>query len=359
MPDHSIDRRSFLSASVASIAGAYFSSSSQTLAVEPALRETEGAKMRALDIWNEVKTVLAEHRKETTPTATPENPLSFLLGQHDTDITSIEGSEGTLHYKQATIDDRWPAVLTQEFSKLQLKKGDLVAVGTTGSMPATTLSVLTALKALEVRPVVIASVASSSYGANNPDFTILHMLEACAEKGTLPYFPVAASPGGTHDRAANKDIDDELVKEIISKFETTLLWPRDTLDSTNKRLEIFEQEAGGDLGHYKFVINIGGGGAMCGGGYGFYAVPSGIHKSLEWDPQVKPYCVLTYLAHKYNCPFANLRDITKIGRPEELQDLKEIIGPQMEAKKVRASKKSSYAPMWYQVPREALYGHAA
>ena len=74
-----------------------------------------------------------------------------------------------------------------------------------GSFPALNVAVLSAVKALGLRPVVISSVGASMYGANQPGMTWLDMEAVLARDGILPYRSAACSLGGIVDTAGGVD----------------------------------------------------------------------------------------------------------------------------------------------------------
>jgi poly-gamma-glutamate system protein len=80
-----------------------------------------------------------------------------------------------------------------------LKKGDTVAMGFSGSFPAINLAALVAADVLELKVIAISSVASSTWGANDPDFTWLDMERVLLDAGVIAHSSIAASYGGLED----------------------------------------------------------------------------------------------------------------------------------------------------------------
>ncbi|MBE0602904.1 MAG: poly-gamma-glutamate system protein, partial [Deltaproteobacteria bacterium] len=93
-----------------------------------------------------------------------------LIGVEYTDITTTLGS---LAAKRTSTNPAFAAVVVDMLYRAGVRPGDAVAVGFSGSFPALNIAVLSAAKALDLRPVIISSAGSSTYGANQPDMTWL------------------------------------------------------------------------------------------------------------------------------------------------------------------------------------------
>ena len=116
-----------------------------------------------------------------------------LIGVEYTDITTTLGS---LAAKRTSTNPAFAAVVVDMLDRAGVRRGDAVAVSFSGSFPALNIAVLSAARALDLRPVIISSVGSSTYGANQPEMTWLDMERVLAEAGLFPYRSIAASLGG-------------------------------------------------------------------------------------------------------------------------------------------------------------------
>lgn len=123
---------------------------------------------------------------------------SRLIGEVLTPMTSGSGS---LVSKQTTVNPNFAAIVVQWLKDLNIKQGDVVAVGLSGSFPAVNIAVYAALHELGIDPVVISSTAASQWGANNPSLTWLDMEAALRNNEVFPFKSVAASLGGVGDDA--------------------------------------------------------------------------------------------------------------------------------------------------------------
>jgi len=113
----------------------------------------------------------------------------------DTNQTGIIGGEytrltttlGNLAAKRTSTNPAFAALLVKYFKEANLKKGDVIAIGASGSFPALIVATLSAAKVLELDPLLIYSIGSSEYGANIPEFTFVQMLDCLNKENILPY----------------------------------------------------------------------------------------------------------------------------------------------------------------------------
>ena len=89
-----------------------------------------------------------------------------------------------------------------------------MAVSFSGSFPALNIAVLSAARVLDLHPVIISSVGSSMYGANQPEMTWLDMERILADKGLFPYRSNAASLGGiAGTREAGRNVSTAVLRD--------------------------------------------------------------------------------------------------------------------------------------------------
>lgn len=119
-----------------------------------------------------------------------------LTGMIGPEVTPITTTLGYLPAKRTAANPNFAAVLVDMFKQAGLKKGHLVAVGFSGSLPALNVAILSAAKVLGLELVIISSVGSSNYGATDPDFTYLDMEKVLNEKGLFHFKSIRASLGG-------------------------------------------------------------------------------------------------------------------------------------------------------------------
>ena len=105
----------------------------------------------------------------------PENDMysSGLIGLQTSIITTKEEVSGKdmLSSKVACTHPNFASAIVEMFYEMNLKEGDLVAASMTGSFPGANIAFLSACDAMKLKPVIISSVGSSSWGANRPGYS--------------------------------------------------------------------------------------------------------------------------------------------------------------------------------------------
>ncbi len=136
-----------------------------------------------------------------------------IIGEEYTQLTTTLGN---LEAKRTSSNPAFAALLVKYFKEANLKKGDAIAIGASGSFPGLILATLSAVKALELKPLLIYSVGSSEYGANIPEFTFVPILDSLNKSNIFPYHLLAISMGGYLDQAQGMFYPDS--REIIEKI---------------------------------------------------------------------------------------------------------------------------------------------
>src|SRR5262245_7708506 len=158
-------------------------------------------KLRAAQVMERGLDVVRTHRARhgLAPIDLELDPTgSGMIGLASSITTTNSGS---LAAKRTTVNPNWAAVLVELLHKAGVERGDLVAVGISGSFPALNMAALVAAEVVGAETVVIASAGASSFGANIPGFGWLDMEHLLAGADSFSSRTVAASPGGTRDRA--------------------------------------------------------------------------------------------------------------------------------------------------------------
>src|SRR5262245_26622978 len=91
-----------------------------------------------------------------------------LIGVASSPITT---DLGTLASARTSSDPVFAAAVVQMLFEAGVRPGDDVAVGMTGSFPGFDLSVYAGIEAIGAKPLVISSIGSTEYGANEQTFT--------------------------------------------------------------------------------------------------------------------------------------------------------------------------------------------
>lgn len=199
-----------------------------------------------------------------------------LIGQEFTLITT---DRGEIEAKLSSTNPNFAALVVQFLKDADLRQNDHVAVAFTGSFPALNIAVIAALESLRLNPVIITSVGSSNFGANDPYFTWLDMENVLYKSNIFHCRSVAASIGGGSDIGRGLSPEGrDLIKKAIERNEVELIYENHIEGSIAKRLEIYEQHAGGQP--IKAFINVGGGIASLGSPVNGKLIPSGLTEYL-------------------------------------------------------------------------------
>lgn len=196
-------------------------------------------------------------------------PVDRMLDPNDTGIigdefTPLTTSLGHVADKRTAANPAFAGVIAGYFQEAGLGRGDIIAIGASGSFPAFILATLSAARALELEPVAIYSVGSSMYGANLPGFTFVDMLDGLRRDGLLPYQFVAIAPGGEDD-AGRGVLFDEAGDTLIAEARRSGL---PTIGGASleagiqERLRVFATAARGRP--IRCFVNIGGASASFG-----------------------------------------------------------------------------------------------
>lgn len=196
-------------------------------------------------------------------------PVDRMLDSNDTGIigdefTPLTTSLGNVADKRTAANPAFAGVIAGYFQEAGLMRGDVVAIGASGSFPAFILATLSAAHALELEPVAIYSVGSSMYGANLPGFTFVDMLDGLRRDGLLPYQFVAIAPGGDDD-AGRGVLFDETGDTLIAEARRSglpMVGGVSLEAGIQERLRVFEAAAGGRP--IRCFVNIGGASASFG-----------------------------------------------------------------------------------------------
>jgi len=199
-----------------------------------------------------------------------------LIGQEYTLTTT---DRGYIEAKLSSTNPNFAAVIVQLLKDAGLKENDNVAVAMTGSFPGLNISALAALETLHLNPIMISSVGSSNFGANDPFFTWLDMETFLNESHIFKSKSIAASMGGGADIGRGLSPDGrKLITKAIERNNVEFINEKHLANSINKRLAIYEANSNGKP--IKAYINIGGGIASLGNTINGKLIPAGLTQFL-------------------------------------------------------------------------------
>ena len=225
----------------------------QRVVVAPDFEEklrAANAMQRAVDLVRSYRT-----RDLGTPIDRELDPTgSGMIGLASSITTTNSGS---LAAKRTTVNPNWAAVLVDLLHRAGVERGDLVAVGISGSFPALNVATLVAVDAVGAETVVIASAGASSFGANIPGFGWLDMEHLLAGAGSFSSRTIAASLGGTRDRALGMDrAGRRLLRDSIDAYGIRFIDVKEEIASIEERMRIYRDQAGAR--RFKAYVNAGG-----------------------------------------------------------------------------------------------------
>lgn len=224
----------------------------QVVSVQPYFDEKLAAThqmARAVDILrnHRIRNVAAVDA-EVDPTR------SGLIGLPTSSVTTNSGS---LEAKRTTANPNWAAVVVDLYQRAGVERGDLIALGVSGSFPALNLAALVAAEELGLEVISIASAGASSWGANIPGFSWLDMERILMEADILSEHSVAASLGGMRDRALGMSRrGKESLRDTIRSNNVAFLETKDEESSIVKRIQTYAVESAGR--RFAAYVNVGG-----------------------------------------------------------------------------------------------------
>lgn len=234
-------------------------------------------KFQAAELTKQATDTVREYRIQQGYTFDELNDpnRSGLIGEKYSLITT---DRGDLTAKLTTLNPNISAIIVEFFKKAKLKKGDVIAVNVTGSMPALNIAVLSAAKVLGLDVVLISSVGASMFGATDPYFTWLDIETLLNEKDILPYKSVATSLGGGRDlgRGLSKAGRD-LIIEATDRNDVELVQEKSLEKNIERKMQLFQNVYDGKIQLY---VNIGGGLSSLGDAINGRLLPPGLHKHV-------------------------------------------------------------------------------
>jgi poly-gamma-glutamate system protein len=107
--------------------------------------------------------------REHKGTAASDESDPWNCGLIGVEWSGITTTLGDLSSKRTSCNPAWAVQFSRWFEELGLKPGDHIAIYSSGSFPALLLGSIAAAEAMELKPLLIVSLGSSTWGANHPD----------------------------------------------------------------------------------------------------------------------------------------------------------------------------------------------
>ena len=220
--------------------------------VQPHVEE----KLEAARLMQRAMEAIQNHRvRRVGPIDLEADPTnSGMLGLSSSVTTTNTGS---LEAKRTTLNPNWAAVVVQLLYDAGVERGGTIAVGVSGSFPALNLAAFSAAEILDLEAISIASVGASSWGGNVPNLTWLDMERVLADAAILGTRSIAASLGGTRDRAIGMPkTGRRRLREAIKRASVPFIETETDLDSIESRMALYREHAGDR--YIQAYVNVGG-----------------------------------------------------------------------------------------------------
>ena len=182
-------------------------------------------KSKDYELKIEAATIMKNALDLTKGLDNPKDIDRFKSGLVGVDSTSSQMTtkRGFLESKVATTNPNFAAVFIDWFSAIGISSDisntpDTVAVSMTGSFPGANIAFLAACKASNVYPVIISSIGSSSWGANQIDKTWIEIENTLIDANFFSYRSKAFSLCGDNDQLDELPID---IKQILENKRAT------------------------------------------------------------------------------------------------------------------------------------------
>ena len=238
----------------------------------------------------------------------PLNNLSrlSLVGPKSSPIRTNPGSKMS---KVSTLNPQFASLIVEILIEMGVTDGDTVAASVTGSYPGANLAFFAAADAMNLKPIVISSIGSSSFGATDINFTWLDMQNYLVESDQVSFVNAGIALGGENDLGSSfSNATIQSLLDIASKYKdkngSTLLYHSENnlKDQVDLRYDLYEKIR--PIDGYAAFVNIGGGSASIG------IEPTltpGINKKVD-----DSFDCLSLRFNRDNVLVANINDIEKL-----------------------------------------------
>jgi poly-gamma-glutamate system protein len=212
-----------------------------------------------------------------------------------TELSEITTTLGHLQSKRTTTNPNFAALIVHLLNEAGTSTGDTVAIGCSASFPALMIASLAATKAMGIHPVIIVSLGSSSYGANDPNFNLLDIYKLLISKKVFDVLPAAISLGGEKDIGEDFELNakQQLIQQI-QKSKLQFIYEKDLQKSVKKRMAIYK----GDSADRRIsaFINIGGSQSNMGSNALVLKVKPALNLNIKEIPEINERGVIFEMA---------------------------------------------------------------
>jgi poly-gamma-glutamate system protein len=239
--------------------------------------------------------------------------------------SAITTSKGDISQRLTSLNPNMAAVVVDMLRDADVKPGDAVAVGLTGSNPGANLAVYAAIRAMKLEPVIITSVGAADYGANRDSLNWLDMEKVLLDAKLVNFSSRYASLGGNKDRGGGLDsLGRETIRQgmLRNNLDPKALWAdkRNNLKSiVQRRLDLYHQALPKNLKNkrhdFAAFINVGAGYANVGDLQNASLIADGVNRKMAERQFQNPGVAMEF---SRDMPVIHIYDILKIAAKYEL-----------------------------------------
>jgi poly-gamma-glutamate system protein len=284
---------------LAGLAGAWFAACAIAAAMATSAQVPANSRypemIRAARVMQEASTLLYAEKtaRQLLPPDGADPNRTGMIGFEYTPMTTEMADAPS---KRTTTNPDFAAALVRLIDGLHLPPRAPVVLVLSGSFVGADVAMVAALEALELVPVVIVSVGTSQWGANNPEFNILDMLALLRDRGVIRSNVAVTAIGGYDGAGAGMDEASRAALRASAARHAVPLVEAHPLSAVVDGLVV---EANRALGGRKpaAVINVGG--AVIGPGTCIesFTFPSGVTRTpLPCSGSGSPGILMQYLA---------------------------------------------------------------
>ncbi len=211
--------------------------------------------------------------------------------------SGIVTTKGNLEAKQAAVNPAMAGLIVHLLKQAGVKRGDTIALGSSGSFPGLMIAGLAAAEVMGLRPVVIFSLGASSYGASDLGFNLLDMFLLLKKSGVFSVEAAAVSLGGEGDIGGGfgPGMKERLIEQI-RRSKIQFIYEPDLRENVLARMAFYRKHAVG--GRIAAFINSGGGEANIGTSSLVLKVKPGLNRMLPLPPE-RERGVIFEMAHSH------------------------------------------------------------
>jgi poly-gamma-glutamate system protein len=173
-------------------------------------------------------------------------PIDSVNDPNGTGLVGLQYSQTTygrsdLSDALTTTNPNFSAALVEMLYRARVRPGDNIGVSWDGTYPALNIELLAVAKTMNLRPVIVSSLSSGSWGANYPGLAWLDMERVLMRAGFWNYHSAWATVGGDDD--AGRGLSPEGRSILAAAAESSgvpVVTPATLADAANRRADAFK-----------------------------------------------------------------------------------------------------------------------